>query len=47
VRHAYKVLGGNPERSKTLGRPKCEWKDAIKIDFKEISWQHLNWVCLP
>jgi hypothetical protein len=47
VRNANKVLGKNLERSKTLGRSKCGWKDAIKIDFKEIIWQHLYWVCLP
>jgi hypothetical protein len=29
-------LDGKPERSRPLGRPKYGWRDAIKIDFKEI-----------
>jgi hypothetical protein len=47
MRNAYKVLDRKPERSRPLGRPKCGWKDAIKIDFKEIIWKVLYWVCLP
>jgi hypothetical protein len=47
VRNAFKVLDRKPERSRPLGRPKCRWKDAIKIDFKEIIWKVLYWVCLP
>jgi hypothetical protein len=31
MRNAYKVLCGIPERSIPLGRPKCEWKDAINL----------------
>jgi hypothetical protein len=46
VRNAY-VLDGKLERSRLLGRPKCGWKDAIMIDFKEIIWKGLYWVCLP
>jgi hypothetical protein len=47
VRNAYKVLGGKPERRTRLERPKCGWRDAIKIDFKEIIWEVLYWVYLP
>jgi hypothetical protein len=47
LRNAYKVLVGKPERSRPLGRPKCGWRDAVKIDFKEIIWEGLYWVCLP
>jgi hypothetical protein len=46
VRNAYKVLDGKPERHRPLGRPKCRWKDASTIDFKEIIWEGLYWVCL-
>jgi hypothetical protein len=28
-------------RSRPLGRPKFGWRDAIKIDFKEIIWEGL------
>jgi hypothetical protein len=41
MRNADKVLGGKPKRSRPLGRPKCGWRDAIKIDFKEIIWYGL------
>jgi hypothetical protein len=47
VRSAYKVLEGKHERYRPLGRAKGECKDAIEIDFKEISWKALCWVCLP
>jgi hypothetical protein len=47
VRNAYKVLEGKHERSRTLGRPKGGWKDAIEIDFKELIWKGLYWVYLP
>jgi hypothetical protein len=47
VRNAYKVLDGKPKRSRPLWRLKCRWKDAIKIDMKEIIWKGLYWVCLP
>jgi hypothetical protein len=29
------------KRNRTLGRPKCGWRDAIKIGFKEIIWKGL------
>jgi hypothetical protein len=47
VRNVYKVFDENPERSRPLGTPNSGWKDAIMIDFKEIIWEGLYWVCLP
>jgi hypothetical protein len=44
--NAYKVLDGKPEGSRPLGRPKCGWTGDIKIDFKDIIWEGLTWVCL-
>jgi hypothetical protein len=38
MRNAYKILVGNPEGRRQLGRPRCRWKDNIKVDFKEIGW---------
>ena len=35
MRNAYKVLDKKPKRSRPLGRPKCRWRDAVKIYFKE------------
>jgi hypothetical protein len=41
----YKVSEGKPERSILLWRPKYGWKNAIELDFKEIIWKGLYWVC--
>jgi hypothetical protein len=32
--NAYKLLVGNPEERKALGRPTCKWEDNIQIDLK-------------
>jgi hypothetical protein len=29
---AYRVLAGKPEEKRTLGRPRCRWKDNMKLD---------------
>jgi hypothetical protein len=34
--NAYKILMGNPEGKKPLGRPRRRWKDNIKMDLREI-----------
>jgi truncated hemoglobin YjbI len=36
---------GNPEGKEKLGRPRCRWKDNIKIIFKNrMSWIGLMWL---
>jgi hypothetical protein len=37
-RNAYRLLVGNPEVKKPLGRPKRRWKDYTKMDLTEIGW---------
>jgi hypothetical protein len=32
----YSVLVGKPEGKKPLGRPRCRWKDNIKIDLQGV-----------
>jgi hypothetical protein len=32
----YKVLVGEPNRKKPLGRPRRRWEDGIRIDLGEI-----------
>jgi hypothetical protein len=39
-RGAYKLLEGKPERKSKLGRPRRRWKDNIKMDLKELGWEH-------
>jgi hypothetical protein len=33
-RNAYRILVGNPEGKKPLGRPRRRWVDNIKIDLR-------------
>jgi hypothetical protein len=35
-RKVYKVLVGKPEGKRPLGRPRSRWKDAIRMDLREI-----------
>jgi hypothetical protein len=34
MRTAHTVLVGKPERKKTVGRPRCKWRDNIEIDIR-------------
>jgi hypothetical protein len=35
-RKVYKVLVGNPEGKRPLGRPRRRWEDGIRMDRREI-----------
>jgi hypothetical protein len=37
-RNVYRVLAGNPEGKRPLGRPRRRWEDGIKMDLAEIGW---------
>jgi len=37
------VLVGKPEGKRRLGRPRCRWKDNIKMDLQEVGWRGMNW----
>jgi hypothetical protein len=37
-RKVHKVLVGEPEGKRPLGRPKCRWEDGIRIDITETGW---------
>jgi hypothetical protein len=37
-RKVYKVLVGNPEGKRPLGRPRHRWEDEIRMDLREIGW---------
>jgi hypothetical protein len=45
-RNAYRILAGNPEEKKPLGRPRRKWVDNIKIDLKETGWGGMDWIDL-
>jgi hypothetical protein len=44
----YKVLVGNPEGKRPLGRPRCIWEDGIRMDLWEIVaggvWIGFDWL---
>jgi hypothetical protein len=37
---------GNPEEKRTLGRSRRRWEDNIKMDFREIGWDGVDWIDL-
>jgi hypothetical protein len=39
-------LVGRPEGKRPLGRPRCRWKNNIKMDFREIGIGGANWIQL-
>ena len=40
----YRVLVGNPEGKRPLGRPRRRWEDNIKIDLQEVVCGGMNWI---
>jgi hypothetical protein len=45
-RNAYRILVGNPEGRRPLGRPRRRWVDNIKMDLREVGWDGRNWIDL-
>jgi hypothetical protein len=45
-RNAYVKLVGKPEGNRSLGRPRCRWLDNIKLDLRDIGWDHMDWIDL-
>jgi hypothetical protein len=37
-RNAYRLLVGNPEGKRPLGRPRRRWVDNIRMDLGEVRW---------
>jgi hypothetical protein len=42
-RNAYRILVGNPEGKRPLGRPRLRWVNNIKMDLREIRWDGMDW----
>ena len=40
----YRVLVGNPEEKRPLGRPRRRWEDNIKMDLQEVRCGGMNWI---
>jgi hypothetical protein len=45
-RGVYRVLLGRPEGKSPLERPRCRWKDSIKMDLRVIWIDGANWIQL-
>jgi hypothetical protein len=45
-RNAYRILVGNSEGKRPLGRPRRRWVDNIKMDLREIGWDGRDWIDL-
>jgi hypothetical protein len=43
---AYKLLVGNPEGKRPLGRIRCKLVDNIKMDIVKIGWDSVDWIHL-
>jgi hypothetical protein len=39
---AYRVLVGKPQGKRSFGRPRCRWKDNVKLDLQGIGWENVN-----
>jgi hypothetical protein len=45
-RNAHRILEGEPEGKRPLGRPRRRWVDDIKMDLREIGWDGVDWIKL-
>jgi hypothetical protein len=45
-RNAYRILVGEPEGKRPLGRPRRRWVDNIRMDLGEIEWDDVDWIDL-
>jgi hypothetical protein len=45
-RNAYRILAGQPEGKRPLGRPRRRWVNNIKMDLTEIGWDCMDWIDL-
>jgi hypothetical protein len=45
-RNAYRILVGNPEGRRPLGRPRRRLVDNIKMDLREVGWDGRDWIDL-
>jgi len=45
-RDVYRDLVGKPEGKSPLGRPRCRWKDNIKMNLQEVGCVGMDWIDL-
>jgi hypothetical protein len=42
----YRVLVGELEGKRPLGRPRCRWVDNIRMDLQEVGCGYMDWIGL-
>jgi hypothetical protein len=40
----YRVLVGKPEGKRPMERPRCGWKDNIKMNLQELGCGGMDWI---
>jgi hypothetical protein len=46
IRNVYRLLVGQPEGKRPLGRPRRRWIDNIKMDLLKIGLSGVDWIGL-
>jgi hypothetical protein len=46
VRNAYKTLVGKYEENRPLGITGRRWENNIRMDYREIRWEGVDWMHL-
>jgi len=45
-RKVYRVLVGEPEGKRPLGRPSRRWVDIIRMELQEVECGYMDWIGL-
>jgi hypothetical protein len=45
-RNAYRLLVGQPEGKRPLGRPRRRWVDNISMNLGDVGWSDVYWIGL-
>jgi hypothetical protein len=45
-RNVCRILVANPEGKRSLGTSRRRWVDNMKIDFRKIGWDGMDWIDL-
>jgi hypothetical protein len=40
----YRVLVGNPDGKRPMGRPRCRWEEYIQMDLQEVGCVGMDWI---
>jgi hypothetical protein len=46
MENAYVMSVRKHEGKRPLGRPSCTWTDSIRMAFREIGWEGVDWIHL-